>query len=113
MMPYCLTCHQKVLMVEPITKRHTKKNRVLYIGKCSSCGKGVSLIRQEKHKCPPHHFIIDNDMVGHCIYCSAVRDFGKLQEKEGLLYKAPSRKGAVASISKPRHRNRGRRPKWE
>ena len=81
MMPYCLTCRRKVLMVEPITRRSTKNNRFVYIGKCSSCGGKVSILKQERHKCPPHHFRIGNDMVGRCIYCPAVRDFGKLQEK--------------------------------
>lgn len=33
------------------------------------------------HKCPPHHFIINSEGVGHCKYCPAVKDFGK-QQKE-------------------------------
>ncbi len=31
-----------------------------------------------KHKCPPHHFIINSENVGYCKHCPAVKDFGKL-----------------------------------
>jgi len=31
-----------------------------------------------KHKCPPHHWLIDNKtLIGHCKYCPAVKDFEK------------------------------------
>lgn len=37
---------------------------------------------KEKHKCPPHHFMINSNDIGHCKYCPEVRDFRKLQEGE-------------------------------
>lgn len=36
---------------------------------------------EEKHKCPPHYFIINSENVGHCKYCPEVRDFAKLRRK--------------------------------
>jgi len=36
---------------------------------------------EEKHECPPHHFMIDSENVGRCRYCPEVRDFGKLQRR--------------------------------
>lgn len=50
MIAYCLRCHKKVEMVEPITKRHTKYNRFVYIGRCYQCGWKVSMIRNEPTK---------------------------------------------------------------
>ncbi len=32
-------------------------------------------------KCPPHHWIINSENVGHCKFCPAVKDFGKLQRR--------------------------------
>ncbi len=32
---------------------------------------------EEKHKCPPHFWIIDSNDVGRCKFCPAVKDFGK------------------------------------
>jgi len=33
-----------------------------------------------KHKCPPHHWIVDPHNIGHCKHCPAVRDFGEEQD---------------------------------
>ena len=40
-------------------------------------------VKTRKHKCPPHHFIIDSGNVGHCKYCPEVRDFRGLLRQEG------------------------------
>ena len=42
---------------------------------------------EEKHKCPPHHFIVDSNDIGRCVYCPEVRDFRKLQRRERDLGK--------------------------
>ena len=70
---------------------------------------------EEKHKCPPHHFIINSDNVGHCIYCPAVKDFGRLLRREGVLV-AAGRRGAKASKGVPRKpygSRRGRKKREE
>ena len=62
---------------------------------------------KEKHKCPPHHFIVDSNDVGRCAYCPEVRDFRKLQRRErneGKLLRSESYEG----ISKATHGRRGR-----
>ena len=48
---------------------------------------------REKHKCPPHHFIIDSQNVGRCQYCPKVKDFGELLRREGYLSRPKSKKG--------------------
>ena len=53
---------------------------------------------EEKHKCPPHHFRIDSDDVGHCIYCPEVRDFRKLQEKEARRISRSHQQGAMVAL---------------
>ncbi|MBA7638445.1 hypothetical protein ES703_46101 [subsurface metagenome] len=45
-------------------------------------------------KCPPHHFIINSQNVGHCKDCPEVRDFGRLLEREGVF--VSGRRGAKA-----------------
>ena len=35
-----------------------------------------------------HHWVIDEFNVGRCIKCPAVRDFGALMRKEGILQPA-------------------------
>jgi len=47
MIAYCLRCRKKVEMVEPITRRHTKHNRFIYVGRCYQCGWKTSMIRNE------------------------------------------------------------------
>jgi len=56
-------------------------------------------------KCPPHHWIINSENVGHCKYCPAVKDFGELLRREGV-FAATGRRGAKASKGK-----RGRKKK--
>jgi len=56
---------------------------------------------QRKHECPPHHFVINSDNVGHCIYCPVVKDFGRLLERDGVFV-AAGRRGAKASRGVPR-----------
>ncbi|MBA7521256.1 hypothetical protein ES705_13361 [subsurface metagenome] len=51
-----------------------------------------------KHKCPPHHWMIDSNNVGRCRYCPEVRDFGKLQRK------------ADRELDKVRAKGRGKNP---
>jgi len=51
--------------------------------------------RKRKHKCPPHHFVINSSNVGRCRYCPAVRDFGRLLQREGVFV-AAGRRGAKA-----------------
>jgi len=67
-----------------------------------------------KHKCPPHYFIINSDNVGHCKYCPEVRNFGKLQRKEGQLIKLKSELGSHRKRSKAiyGYGKRGRPPKY-
>ena len=61
---------------------------------------------REKHKCPPHHFIINSGNVGRCIYCPAVKDFGEILRREGHLLGSKSKKGGAKG-------KRGRKPKYE
>jgi len=67
-----------------------------------------------KHKCPPHYFIIDLDNVGHCKYCSEVRDYGKLLRKEERLIKVKSELGSHRKRNKAiyGYGKRGRPPKY-
>ncbi len=53
------------------------------------------VLTEEKHKCPPHHFSINSENVGHCKDCSEVRDFGRLLQREGVFAEA-GRRGARA-----------------
>ena len=52
-------------------------------------------VKTRKHTCPPHHFIIDSENVGHCRYCPEVRGFGRLLERAGVFAVA-GRRGAKA-----------------
>ena len=61
---------------------------------------------EEKHECPPHHFIIDSSNVGHCIYCPVVKDFGKLMRKAEMSVVGSGPASLVKS-----NRKRGRKPK--
>lgn len=42
-----------------------------------------------------HYWVIDSDNVGRCRYCPAVKDFGRLLEREGVFVTA-GRRGAKA-----------------
>ncbi|GAI07753.1 unnamed protein product [marine sediment metagenome] len=53
-------------------------------------------VKTRKHKCPPHHWIINSENVGHCKYCPAVKDFGELLLKQGV-FAVTGRRGAKAS----------------
>jgi len=50
-------------------------------------------VKTRKHKCPPHHFIINSENVGYCKHCPEVRDFNKLLRREGLLSGSKSKRG--------------------
>jgi len=50
---------------------------------------------KKKHKCPPHHWIINSSNVGRCRDCPAERDFGSLLQREGVFV-AAARRGANA-----------------
>ncbi|MBA7633365.1 hypothetical protein ES703_40931 [subsurface metagenome] len=52
-------------------------------------------VKTRKHKCPPHHFIINSENVGHCKYCPEVRDFNRLLRREGLLSGSKSKSGGT------------------
>jgi len=69
---------------------------------------------KEKHKCPPHYFVINSDNVGHCKYCPEVRDYGKLLWKEGRLIKVKAELGRHSKRSKAiyGYGKRGRPPKY-
>ncbi len=70
---------------------------------------------EEKHKCPPHHFIIDSDNVGCCRYCGEVRDFGRLLQRAGV-FAVTGRRGAkarIASVGKKRGRKKKEEQPWE
>ncbi len=41
-----------------------------------------------------HHFIINSENIGKCIFCNEVRDFGRLLQREGVFVVA--RRGAKA-----------------
>ncbi|MBA7527746.1 hypothetical protein ES705_19924 [subsurface metagenome] len=49
---------------------------------------------REKHKCPPHRFMINSQNVGHCS-CGEVRDFGKLLGREGFGLRSKSKGGGT------------------
>jgi hypothetical protein len=57
----------------------------------------MAIETEKKHKCPPHHWIIDKDDVGWCIYCRTVKDFRKLQQKEARRLLRSYQRGAAAS----------------
>ena len=69
-------------------------------------------VTEEKHKCPPHHFIINSENVGHCKYpgCPEVKDIGRLLQREGVFAVA-GRRGAKASKGVARRPYRSRRGK--
>lgn len=69
---------------------------------------------EEKHKCPPHFWLIDSEGIGHCRYCPAIKDFGGARRKldEGKTEKASqagrkSKRGRLNPYGK-----RGRPPKY-
>ena len=53
----------------------------------------MSTVTEERHECPPHHFIINSENVGHCKYCPEVRDFARSLRREGQLSGSKSKKG--------------------
>jgi len=55
--------------------------------------KDVLKVAKAKHKCPPHHFILNSENVGHCKYCPEVRDFGELLGREPRLLGLKSKRG--------------------
>ena len=57
-------------------------------------------------KCPPHHWLIDSDNVGHCKDCPALRDFGKLLRRESKLLGLTAKSGGTKG-------KRGRKKKEE
>lgn len=69
--------------------------------------------RKEKHKCPPHYFVINSDNVGHCKYCPEVRDFEKLRRKEEHLLEVKSKLARRRSKAIYGYGKRGRKPKYE
>jgi len=71
------------------------------------------MVTKEKHKCPPHHFIVDLYDVGHCIYCPEVRDFRALQRREAGAIEVKARLGKAASIGVRRKHRKGRAPKYD
>ncbi|GAJ21593.1 unnamed protein product, partial [marine sediment metagenome] len=50
---------------------------------------------ESKHECPPHHWLINSENVGYCKDCPAVKDFGRLLEKQGVFV-AAGRRGSKA-----------------
>lgn len=72
----------------------------------------MAIETEEKHKCPPHHFIVDSNDVGRCIYCPEVRDFGELQRREAHLLEAKAKLGSRSKAIYGYGR-RGRRRKSE
>ena len=70
--------------------------------------KSIPIKVEEKHKCPPHWWFIDSQDVGHCRFCPAVCDFGKLQRKLELT--VSKRMAAIASETHGK-RPRGRKKK--
>ena len=63
--------------------------------------------RKRKHKCPPHHFILNSENVGHCKYCPEVRDFGEILRRQGYGLRSKSKRGGGTKGK------RGRPPKKE
>ncbi|MBU0846724.1 hypothetical protein KKH23_05995 [Patescibacteria group bacterium] len=59
-----------------------------------------------------HYWIIGSDNVGHCKYCPAVRDFGRLLQRAGV-FAAAGRRGAKASKGVPRRPCKRGRPNKE
>lgn len=50
----------------------------------------MAMETKEKHKCPPHHFMIDSNDVGVCRYCGEVRNFRRLLERERRAFEGGS-----------------------
>ena len=55
------------------------------------------LRRVARYVCPPHHWIIDSNNVGRCLYCPEVRDFGKLLRAEDRRLGVTARRGSEAT----------------
>ncbi|MBA7669870.1 hypothetical protein ES703_78008 [subsurface metagenome] len=72
----------------------------------------MAIETEKKYKCPPHHWIIDCNDIGRCIYCPEVRDFRKLQRREATLGALRTR-GNYEGTSKVTHGRRGRPRKDE
>jgi len=70
---------------------------------------------KRRHKCPPHHFIINSENVGRCKYCPEIRDFGRLLQKAGVFV-AAGRRGADArkeALGEKRGRKKKEELLWE
>jgi len=67
--------------------------------------------KKSKHVCPPHHFNVNSENVGHCKYCPAVKDFGELLMKQGVFV-VTGRRGAKAR-KEVLGKKRGRKKKEE
>ena len=74
----------------------------------------MAMETKEKHKCPPHYFVIDLENVGHCKYCPETRDYGKLLGWEKHLLEVKSELGSHRKRSKAiyGYGKRGRPPKY-
>jgi len=59
-------------------------------------------VDEEKHKCPPHFWIVDEKNVGRCKYCPVVRNFGK--EQEVWFRKHKEARAALSAIGGMRRR---------
>jgi len=57
--------------------------------------KKLEEVKTIKHKCPPHHWIINSQNVGHCKYCPVVRDFAESLRREGYLSGSKAKKGGT------------------
>jgi len=62
-----------------------------------------------------HHFIIDSENVGRCKYCPAVRDFGRLLQREGVFTAAGWRgaKARLETLGKKRGRSVAAKKNWQ
>ena len=65
--------------------------------------------RKRKHKCPPHHWIINSSNVGRCRDCPAERDFGMLLQREGVFVAAGRRGAKASSVARRPSHSRGKK----
>ena len=64
---------------------------------------------KRRHKCPPHHWIINSSNVGRCRDCPEVRDFGMLLQREGVFVAAARRGAKASSVARRPSHSRGKK----
>ncbi|MBA7634672.1 hypothetical protein ES703_42262 [subsurface metagenome] len=62
--------------------------------------------KKSEDKCPPHYFMVNSENVGYCKDCPAVKDFGRLLQKEGVFAGRRGAKARKEVLGKKRRRKK-------